>query len=433
VFGKTWDLHATLALGITLDENLKLISETVRFLAGHGKEVVFDAEHFFDGYIANPDYALRALDAAATSGAHVLCLCDTNGGTLTSNLQRIVADVRQRFDAVIGIHTHNDSDLAVANALAAVEAGAGMVQGCLNGYGERCGNANLASIVANLELKMGHSTIGRERLKGLSAACRFIAETANLSLRNDQPYVGKSAFAHKGGVHVSAVLKDPKTYEHIQPESVGNRQRVLISDLSGRANILHRLKEFGLENKVTDEARRRLLERLKELDHAGYDIEAADGTFELLVRQALDPDLEFFQVESCRVALDKNSSDPVQTTASVTVRAGHRVRNAEAAAHGPFAALHRCLRSCLAELFPDIPEVRVADYKVRLLDLGEGSAGRVRVLIEWAGHGATWSTVGVSDNVVEAIWNALVDAMRLELMRLPAAGVQAKGASPNEQ
>ena len=394
VFGKTWDLHATLALGVTLEENLQLISETVRFLADHGKEVVFDAEHFFDGYLANPDYALRALEAAGSAGAGVLCLCDTNGGTLTSRLGQIVAEVRKRFDRVIGIHTHNDADVAVANALAAVEAGAGLVQGCMNGYGERCGNANLSSIIANLELKMGHSTIGRDKLKSLAAVCGFVADIANLSLRNDQPYVGKSAFAHKGGVHVSAVLKDPKTYEHVEPESVGNLQRVLISDLAGRANIQFKLTQLGLEDRLSDNALRDLLQRVKAMERDGYDLEAADGTFELLARSALHPDSRFFDVERCHVALDKDSG-PLRSAAAVTIRAGGQVQHAEGAGHGPLDALHRCLRTCLAAVFPDLPDLQIVDYKVRLLEAGAGSAGRVRVLIRWAGPGSSWSTAGV--------------------------------------
>src|SRR5579871_2285875 len=301
IFGKSWDLHVHRALGISEDENLAIIGETVRYLKDHGKEVVYDAEHFFDGYIHNRDFALRTLEAAKIAGADVLCLCDTNGGTLTGRLAEIVSHVRQRFDGIIGIHTHNDSDLAVANTIAAVEEGATHVQGCMNGYGERCGNATLASVIANLELKLGHTTIGPEKLAQLTSACRFIAELANLPLRNDQPFVGKSAFAHKGGVHVSAVLKDSSTYEHISPEAVGNRQRVLVSDLSGRANIMYKLKQHGLADRLDEDARRDLLERIKQMEYEGYELEAAEGTFELLVREALHPGLHFFDVDSYEV------------------------------------------------------------------------------------------------------------------------------------
>jgi 2-isopropylmalate synthase len=417
IFGKTWDLHVKRALGITNDQNLVLISETVRYIKDHGKELVYDAEHFFDGYIANPDYALRTLEAAHNAGADVLCLCDTNGGTVTPLLAEIVAEVRRRFDGVIGIHVHNDADLAVANTLAAVEAGATHVQGCMNGYGERCGNANLASVIANLELKLHHTTIGRDKLPGLAGVCRFIAELANLPLRNDQPFVGKSAFAHKGGVHVSAVLKDSATYEHIKPELVGNRQRVLVSDLSGRGNIIYKLKQHGLADRLEENSRRELLERIKQMEYEGYELEAAEGTFELLVREALCPGLHFFDVESYEVST-RAAANASTSTATVTVRAQDDVHSATETGHGPFDALHVCLRKCLARLYPQIADVRLTDYKVRVLDSGKGTAANVRVLIEWSDHRRSWTTVGVSENVIDASWKALVDAIRLELMRL---------------
>src|SRR5258708_33471415 len=298
VFGKSWDLHTKRALGITEEENLALISETVKYLKDHGKEVVYDAEHFFDGYQSNADFALRTLEAAKNAGADVLVLCDTNGGTITTRLVEIVTEVRKRFDGILGIHTHNDSDVAVANTLAAVEAGFTHVQGCMNGYGERCGKANLASIIANLELKLGHTTIAREKLASLTAVARFIAELANLQVPNGQPYVGQSAFAHKGGVHVSAVLKDSATYEHVRPEQVGNRQRVLVSDLSGPGTHVYKLKEHGLEERLNEESRRTLLEKIKQMEFEGYELEAAEGTFELMVREVLNPGKDFFTLFS---------------------------------------------------------------------------------------------------------------------------------------
>src|SRR5579864_2169267 len=320
IFGKSWELHTRRALGVSEEENLKLISETVRFLKDHGKEVVYDAEHFFDGYQASADFALRTLEAAQKAGADVLVLCDTNGGTLTGRLMEIVAEVRKRFDGVLGIHTHNDSDVGVANAIAAVEQGCTHVQGTMNGYGERCGNANLCSIIANLELKLGHTTIGPERLTSLATVARFIAELANLPLRGDQPFVGHSAFAHKGGVHVSAVLKDSATYEHVSPEAVGNRQRVLVSDLSGRSNVLYKLKQHGLADRLSEDARRELLERIKEMEYLGYELEAAEGTFELLVREALNPGLKFFDVESYEVTT-KMSGAGSRSVATVNIQA----------------------------------------------------------------------------------------------------------------
>jgi 2-isopropylmalate synthase len=417
IFGKTWDFHVRKALGISLDENLTLIADTVAFIKRHGKEVVYDAEHFFDGYAASPDYALRTLQAAKAAGADVLCLCDTNGGTQTAVLASVVERVRREFDGVIGIHPHNDSELAVANALAAIDAGATHVQGCMNGYGERCGNANLASVIANLETKRGHTTVGPERLRQLTALCKYIAELANLPLPGERAFVGRSAFAHKGGVHVSAVLKDAATYEHIQPERVGNRQRVLVSDLSGRGNISYKLDQHGLADKLGDTARKALLEQIKQLEFEGYELEAAEGTFELLVRQALAPDLRFFEVDGYDVTMHSAAGEALRATATIRLRTDKGAHAATATGHGPFNALHECLRKCLLPLYPQTGDVRLTDYKVRVLDSYKGTAARVRVLIEWSDHERSWSTVGVSDNVIEASWRALVDAVRLELMR----------------
>jgi len=391
IFGKTWDLHVHRALGITEEENLELISDTVRYLKEHGKEVVYDAEHFFDGYKAGRDFAFRTLEAAKKAGADTLTLCDTNGGTMTGRLSEICADVRKNFDGVLGIHTHNDCELAVANTLAAVEQGFAHVQGCMNGYGERCGNANLTTIIANLELKMGHTTIGKERLTHLTAAARFIAELANLPMRGDQAYVGHSAFAHKGGVHVSAVLKDSSTYEHIGPKLVGNRQRVLLSDLSGKGSILYKLKQHGLEDRLDDAARRQLLERIKNMEFQGYELEAAEGTFELLVREALRPDAQLFDVVSYEVITRAANS-----TANVTLKAQDNVLTASATGNGPVNALDLALRQCLSTLYPAIANVRLTDYKVRVIDFKKGTAARVRVLIEWSDHKRSWATVGVS-------------------------------------
>ena len=413
IFGKTWELHVRRALGITEEENLQLISDTVRYLKAHGKEVIYDAEHFFDGYQADRAFALRTLEAAAKAGADTLTLCDTNGGTMTGRLAEICADVRKNFEGVLGIHTHNDCELAVANTLAAVEQGFSHVQGCLNGYGERCGNANLTTVIANLELKMGHTTIGKERLTHLTSTARFVAELANLPMRNDQAYVGHSAFAHKGGVHVNAVLKDSTTYEHINPKLVGNRQRVLLSDLSGKGSILYKLKQHGLEDRLDDAARRELLDRIKQLEFQGYELEAAEGTFELLVREALRPGLQLFEVVNYEVLTRSASS-----TANVTLKVHDNVLTASATGNGPVNALDLALRQCLSTLYPAIAGVRLTDYKVRVIDFKKGTAARVRVLIEWSDHKRSWATVGVSENVIEASWFALADAMRLELMRL---------------
>lgn len=425
IFGKSWDFHVRLALGITEDENLQLISDTVSYLKTQGREVIYDAEHFFDGYNANPDYALRTLAAAQRSGADVLCLCDTNGGTLPQRLLEIVSQVRARFHGILGIHCHNDSEVAVANTLLAVEAGVTHVQGCMNGYGERCGNANLCSILANLELKLGHTTIGRDNLKHLTQASRFVAELANVPLRRDQPFVGSSAFAHKGGVHVSAVMKDTATYEHIEPEMVGNRQRVLLSDLSGRGNIVYKLQQLGLKDQLTDTAKHELLQRIKHMEHQGFDFEAAEGTFELLVHEAAHPEFHPFDVVSYEVSTKlqthsgrkASSADGTVTTASVTLRVGENVHSSTGSGHGPVHALDVCLRQCLATIYPAITGVRLTDYKVRVLGKG-GTESKVRVLVEWTDHQRSWATVGISSNVIDASWRALVDALRLELIRM---------------
>ena len=419
IFGKTWDFHVRTALGISEDENLELISDTVRYLIEHGREVVYDAEHFFDGYLANPKYALQTLEAAKTAGADVLCLCDTNGGTMPEKIAGMVKVVREKFTGVLGIHCHNDAELAVANTLAAVGAGATHVQGTINGYGERCGNANLCSILANLELKLGHTTIGREQLKSLTGVARFVAEMANLTVRRDQAYVGPSAFAHKGGIHVSAVMKDSATYEHVQPELVGNRQRVLLSDLSGRGNVAYKLKQLGLNDGLNDVASRHLLQRIKQMEHQGYDFESAEGTFELLVREAANPEFHPFEVVKYEVStkLQSGTEDTI-TTASVTMRVAEAVHSSTAIGHGPVHALDLCLRQCLASVYPAITNVRLTDYKVRVLGGKGGTESKVRVLVEWSDHRKSWATVGISDNVIDASWRALVDALRLELMRL---------------
>ncbi|MGA8027996.1 MAG: citramalate synthase [Bryobacteraceae bacterium] len=426
IFGKTWDFHVQRALGIREEQNLEIISETISYLKDHGREVIYDAEHFFDGYHANAGFALRTLEAAQAAGADVLCLCDTNGGALPNRLVEIVREVRARFQGVLGIHCHNDSELAVANTLLAVEAGATHVQGCVNGYGERCGNANLCSVLANLELKLGYETIGAENLKNLAGVARFVAELANLPLRREQPFVGASAFAHKGGVHVSAVLKDAATYEHIPPETVGNQQRVLLSDLSGRGNITYKLEQLGLKEHLTDTARRELLHRVKGMEHEGYDFETAEGTFELLVREAAHPEFHPFAVVGYEVSTKLQSSNPLRlpgsdetvTTASVTLRVGDDVHSCTATGEGPVHALDICLRRCLASIYPAITSVRLTDYKVRVLGARGGTASKVRVLVEWSDHRRSWTTVGVSGNVIDASWRALVDALRLELMRL---------------
>ncbi len=429
IFGKSWALHTERALRVSEEQNLEMIHSTVAYLKSLGREVIYDAEHFFDGYQASRDFALRTLEAAQRAGADSLVLCDTNGGTLTARLGEIVEDVRKQFDGVIGIHTHNDSELAVANAIAAVELGATHVQGTINGYGERCGNCNLISTICNLELKLGHTVIGRENVAKLTAFANYIADTANLTVANGSAFVGKSAFAHKGGIHVSAVLRDVATYEHIEPEAVGNERRVLVSDLSGRSNIAFKLHEKGWDDQLTPEARKQVLDRIKQLEFEGYELEAADGSFELLVRQALSDGRELFKLEAMEMSLRKagRAHSECEVTMSVATPAG--VESAKISAAGPFDAMAGALRQCLSSAYPAVADIRLVDYKVRVLDPGKGTAAKVRVLINWTDHATSWSTVGVSDDVLEASWNALCDSVRLELLRVQQPVLSVGGAS----
>ena len=429
IFGKSWDLHTERALRVSEEDNLGMIGDTVRYLKEQGREVVYDAEHFFDGYNGNRDFALRTLDAAQKAGADVIVLCDTNGGTLPHRLSEVVSDVRGRVDGPLGIHTHNDSEVAVANALAAVELGCSHVQGTINGYGERCGNSNLVAIMANLELKLGHECVGREGLERLTQLASYIADTANLQVANGAGFVGRSAFAHKGGIHVSAVLRDASTYEHVEPEAVGNQRRVLVSDLSGRSNIVYKLHEKGFEEKLDPEARKELLDRIKRMENEGYELESAEGSFELLVREALQPEHFFFELEKMSALTEKKGDNRTHHKVEMVVRTPKGQRWAEETSEGgPFDAMATALRKCLSDVYPQALEVRLTDYKVRVLDANKGTASKVRVLVTWTDHKESWTTVGVSDDVLEASWQALCDSLRLELLRLSEGA-----AAPDEK
>ncbi len=417
IFGKSWDRHVTTALGTTLERNLELIGDSIAYLKAAGREVIFDAEHFFDGFRANPEYALATLLAAERAGADVVVLCDTNGGTLPHHLAEMIDAVRPRLRTRLGIHAHNDSDLAVANSIAAVEHGITHVQGTINGYGERCGNANLCSIIPILELKMGYTAIGAERLARLTSVAHFVSELANLPPRPNQPFVGKSAFAHKGGVHVSAVLKDASTYEHIPPEAVGNVRRVLVSDLSGKSNLLYKAAEMGIDLGADGERLRALLERLKALEYAGYQFEGADGSLRLLLEEAAHGECEFFHVETFRVVSERAGDGRLRSVATVRVRVGEKIEEAMAQGKGPVLALDRALRKALRAFFRCVDDLRLTDYKVRVLDAERGTAAKVRVLIQTSDGEESWSTVGVSENILEASYQALVDAVRYKLLK----------------
>lgn len=423
IFGKSWDLHATTALGIPLERNLELIANSVSYLADRVDEVIFDAEHFFDGYKNNPEYALQAITAAHQAGASRVVLCDTNGGTLTNELAAIIQAVKSALPhAEFGIHAHNDSELAVANSLEAIRLGASQVQGTINGYGERCGNANLCSIIPNLELKMGIETIGKENMKRLMVTSHYVSETANLRPFLRQPFVGASAFAHKGGVHVSAILKDSRTYEHIEPGQVGNEQRVLLSDQAGKSNILFKAKELGYELGKNDPTVDHLLKELKQKESMGYEYSVADASFELILQEALGKRLDYFTFKNFFVVDAKREEDAEPfTEATVIVNVQGQVEHTAATGMGPVNALDRALRKGLERFYPKLKEVRLLDFKVRVLsgavrDTG-GTASFVRVLIETGDKHERWTTMGVSHNIIEASWQAVVDAINYKLFK----------------
>lgn len=413
--GKSWDFHVHTALQTTLEENLAMIYDSFAFLKRNGLEAIYDAEHFFDGFKHNPDYALAALKQAQEAGADWIVLCDTNGGTLPNEISEIVSRVRSELHAPIGIHTHNDCELAVANTLAAVAAGARQVQGTINGYGERCGNANLCSIIPNLQLKMQYRCLADEQLQQLTSVARYVSEIANAHMPVGQPYVGNAAFAHKGGIHVSAIMKDSKTYEHIAPELVGNKQRILVSELAGQSNIVSKAKEMGLDVNANNEHTKTIIERIKSLEHEGYSFEGADASLELLLRDAFGEPVRIFQLESFKMLVEKTNGQ-MQAEAIVKINVDGDVVYTAAEGNGPVNALDNALRKALMQYYPHIMDIALSDYKVRVLDDKDATASKVRVLIESTDFENTWSTVGVSDNVIEASWQALVDSFRYALL-----------------
>ncbi|MHB1127810.1 MAG: citramalate synthase [Bacillota bacterium] len=415
--GKSWDFHVTTALNVTLQENLDMIGDSIRYLREQGMEVLYDAEHFFDGYKHNPEYALATLRAAQGAGASWLVLCDTNGGSLPSEIQEIVTGVSGELDARIAIHTHNDSELAVANSLVAVTAGARMVQGTINGYGERCGNANLCSVIPNLELKGEYRCLPEGSLNLLTEISRYVSEIANVAQHNNQPFVGASAFAHKGGIHVSALMKDTGTYEHMAPESVGNKRRVLVSELSGMSNLIHKAREFQMEIPAQGPQSRKLTDTIKELEYQGYSYEGAEASLELVLRKALGTYRQHFQLESFKIIVEKRAGNETVSEAVIKIRLDDRTVHTAAEGDGPVNALDNALRKALEEFYPVIREMHLMDYKVRVLDEKDGTGAKVRVLIESRDMTSSWSTVGVSENIIEASWQALLDSMDYALLK----------------
>lgn len=412
IFGKTWDYQVTAILRTTLEENLRIIRATLAWLKAQGREVVFDAEHFFDGYKANPDYALQALAAATEGGADSLVLCDTNGGSFPDEIFEITRAVVSRFPGVaVGIHCHNDCELAVANSVRAVQAGASQVQGTINGIGERCGNANLCAIIPNLQLKLGFPVIPAAAMPHLTPVARFVSEVANVEHNDKAAYVGADAFAHKGGMHIDAVKKNPVSYEHVPPESVGNARRVLMSEVAGRSTILGKINDIDPALTKDSPETHAIIERLKELEHEGYQFESAESSFELLVRKMLGKFTPSFELKEFKVIVNEPSVNGVNSSAMIKIRVDGEDEITAAEGDGPVNALDRALE----RFYPQLREMRLTDYKVRVLDSDKASAARVRVLIESADAQNSWSTIGVSSDVIDASWRALVDAIEYKL------------------
>lgn len=418
IFGKSWEEQVTEILRATLAENLAMIADTIRYLKARGKRVVYDAEHFFDGYRANADYALQTLDAAAEAGADCLCLCDTNGGNFPDLIREATARVVGRFPGLcIGIHCHNDCELAVANSIAAVQAGAAQVQGTINGIGERCGNANLCAIIPNLELKLGKPCLPAGNLVHLTDTARFVSEVANMPHNEKAAYVGNDAFAHKGGMHIDAVRKNPASYEHIDPEQVGNTRRILMSEVAGRSTLLARMKDLDATLTKDSPRTRMIVDRLKELEHDGYQFESAESSFELVVRRLLGKYQPFFSLKEFKVIVNEPSVDGINSNALIKIAVEGQQEITAAEGDGPVNALDNAVRKALERFYPSIRQMKLIDYKVRVLDSDKASAAKVRVLIESSDGDAQWTTIGVSTNIIDASWRALVDSIEYKLMR----------------
>jgi 2-isopropylmalate synthase len=416
IVGKAWDYHVREALRTDLDEGLRMVSESISHLRSHDRRVFFDAEHFFDGYQANAEYALRVLKAAHEAGAERLVLCDTNGGTLPHQITETIGKVAAEIpEADLGVHFHNDAGCAVASSLAAVAAGVRQIQGCINGYGERTGNADLCSVIPDLVLKMGIPVLDRERLSQLAPTSHHVAEIVNIALDPHRPYVGSSAFTHKAGLHTSALARRPDAYEHTPPGGVGNFTRMVVSEQAGKAAVLRKAGELGLE--LTEDGARQVLARVKELEHSGYQYEAADGSFELLIRRTLGWEQDFFTLESFRTFVERSASGAVTAEATVKLAVGNERSVTTGEGNGPVNALDQALRAALRPHYPAIDQLRLTDYRVRVLDSSDGTGASVRVLLETADADWSWTTLGVHENVIEASWEALVDGIILGLLR----------------
>lgn len=417
IFGKSWDLHVRDVLKTSLEENLKMIQDSIYYLRSKKTTVFFDAEHFFDGYHHNPDYALQTIMVAQDAGCEAIILCDTNGGMVTNELSRVIMEVKPRVKVSLGIHCHNDSEMAVANSIAAILVGCDHVQGTINGYGERCGNANLCSIIPTLKLKLGIGCIADAKLKELAEISRYVAEVCNMKQQDNQPFVGQSAFAHKGGVHVNAILKNPKSYEHIEPQNVGNKRRILISELSGKSSLLIKAEELEIGLEKESPKARKILKLLQDLEHQGYHFEAAEGSFELLLKRAMKKYKRFFDLEGFRVIVEKTEDGQLRSEATIKVKVKGRIKHTASEGDGPVNALDNALRKALLDFYPKLAEMHLSDFKVRVLDEKAGTAAKVRVLIQSQDKERSWWTIGVSENIIEASWQALVDSVEYKLLK----------------
>lgn len=417
IFGKSWDYQVTDILRTTLLENLNMISDTIAHLKQQGKEVVFDAEHFYDGYKANADYAMQTLQAAVDAGADVLCLCDTNGGTFPDEVFKITQIVAQRFKTDIGVHCHNDCEMAVANSIAAVQAGAVQVQGTINGIGERCGNANLCSIIPNLQLKLGLDCIPQSQMAELTTVARFINEVANVPFNEKAPYVGNDAFSHKGGMHIDAVSKNPISYEHINPNEIGNTRHILVSEVAGRSALLNKIQAIDPTLTKESEETKCVLEHLKALEHEGYQFENAEHSFDVRVRKLLGKHQPYFTLEKYNVSIEEPSHGKKNSIATISFLVNGQPTTATEVGDGPVNALDKAMRKALCGFYPSIKDVRLSDYKVRVLDSNLATAAKVRVIIESSDQHGSWATIGVSTDITEASWMALQDAIEYKLMR----------------
>lgn len=420
IVGKTWDFHVREVLKTSLEENLAMIEDTVGFLVKNGLLVFYDAEHFFDAYWANKGYALKTLSAARNGGAKCICLCDTNGGSLTSRISGVISEIRNMdsFSGIeLGIHCHNDSGIAVANSLAAVESGATLVQGTINGYGERCGNADLIPIIANMKIKMGIDCVSDESLKQLTHLSHFVSEIGNMRVKKEQPFVGDSAFAHKGGMHINAVMKNPLSYEHVNPAKVGNRRRILVSELGGKTGILLRAKDLKYDLNKEDPQTKKILELVQSLEHKGFQFEAAEASFRILMQKALKKYKKFFELEGFKVVIEKRSGNKITSEAVIKLKVGGAKEHTAAEGDGPVNALDNALRKALKDFYPALAKMKLSDFKVRVLDEKTGTAARVRVLIQSQDEKDVWNTIGVHENIIEASWQALVDSVEYKLLK----------------